>query len=372
MDSPYSRPKRPDSVSFRILTIILVVLALWVLYQQFGGWFRPIPEPRAVTPRGDLADEEKTTIEIFENAAPSVVYITSLAIRQNLYGLNVTEIPQGTGSGFIWDDAGHVVTNFHVIENATSLKVMLHDHSTRNAEVVGVAPDKDIAVLRISPRRSRLAPIPIGESSDLRVGQSVFAIGNPFGLDYTLTTGVVSALGRSIRSVTNRTIEDVIQTDAAINPGNSGGPLLDSAGRVIGVNTAIYSPSGSSAGIGFAVPIDIVRRVVPDLIAHGRVMRPKLGIISASGQITRRLGVAGVLIMHVQSDSGAEAAGLRGTHQQPDGSIQVGDIIVRVEDTEVGSLNELLDTLEDFKVGDAVEVEYIREGRTHTTNVTLQ
>ena len=373
MESSESPPKKPESLGFRILTIVLVVLALWALYQQFGGWFRPVPEPRAVTPRGDLADEEKTTIDIFENAAPSVVYITSVAVRQDRFGLNIMEIPRGTGSGFIWDAAGHIVTNFHVVENASRLKVTLYDHSTRNAEVIGAEPDKDIAVLRISPRGSPLVPIPIGESNDLRVGQNVFAIGNPFGLDYTLTTGVVSALGRSIQSVTRRTIEDVIQTDAAINPGSSGGPLLDSAGRVIGMNTAILaSPSGPSAGIGFAVPIDTVRRVVPDLIAHGRVVRPTLGIMAANEQVTRRQSISGVLIIHVQSDSGAEMAGLRGTQKRPDGSIQRGDIIVRVEDTEVGSLNELLDALEHFKVGDTVKVEYIRDGKTHTAQVALQ
>ncbi|HTP50889.1 MAG TPA: trypsin-like peptidase domain-containing protein, partial [Anaeromyxobacteraceae bacterium] len=236
----------------------------------------PRAAPRPVVARGDLAADEQANVALFKQASPSVVYITTLTRRLVGY-FDVTEVPQGTGSGFIWDASGHVVTNFHVIQGASAARITLHDQSEWPATLVGASPDQDIAVLRIAAPRGRLAPILLGRSADLQVGQRVFAIGNPFGLDFTLTTGIVSALGRSIPSLTGRKIEDVIQTDAAINPGNSGGPLLDSAGRLIGVNTQIASPSGGSAGIGFAVPVDTVNRVVPQLIEHGRVTRPRLG-----------------------------------------------------------------------------------------------
>ncbi|MBN1491404.1 MAG: trypsin-like peptidase domain-containing protein [Phycisphaerae bacterium] len=356
-----------------LLWILFLVLLGWLAYREFGGWLHSSGgAPRAVTPRGDLAGDEKSTIELFENAAPSVVYITSVALRQDFFGLNVTEIPQGTGSGVIWDRAGHVITNFHVIKDASAVEVMLSDRSTWKAELVGVEPDKDIAVLKIGAPPGKLTPIPIGESQNLQVGQKTFAIGNPFGLDHTLTTGVVSALGRSIKSVTGRTIEDVVQTDAAINPGNSGGPLLDSAGRLIGVNTAIYSPSGSSAGIGFAVPVDTVNNVVPQLIAHGKVTRPRLGVVIAHDTVLRRIGVPGVLILNVEEGSGAAAAGLRGTRRASDGSIVLGDIIQRVDGTEVSSRNELLDALEKHKPGETVELTILRDDDRMTVRVTMQ
>ena len=207
-----------------------------------------------------------------------MVFITTTTRQVDFWTRNVFEVPQGTGSGFVWDESGHIVTNYHVVQGAASAKVTLGE-TEYDADTVGVAPDQDLAVLEIRAARANLAPIAIGTSADLQVGQKVFAIGNPFGLDHTLTTGIVSALGRTIQSVTNRPIDGAIQTDAAINPGNSGGPLLDSAGRLIGVNTAIYSPSGASAGIGFAVPVDTVSRIVPELITHGKVVRPRLGVV---------------------------------------------------------------------------------------------
>ena len=279
---------------------LLIVAAVvgWLLFQTF----RPtLHDPRAVSrpveARGDLASDERNTIDIFRNAAPSVVYITSIALRRNLFSLNVQEIPQGTGSGFIWDSQGRIVTNYHVISDANRLEVTLADHSSWKAVLVGAAPDRDLAVLQISAPADTLRPIAVGESKNLLVGQKVFAIGNPFGLDQTLTTGVVSALGREITAATGRTIHDVIQTDAAINPGNSGGPLLDSAGRLIGVNTAIFSPSGASSGIGFAVPVGEVNRVVPQIIAKGKLIRPGLGITLANRRLTEELGLEGVLIL---------------------------------------------------------------------------
>ena len=366
---------RPNTPLFIAIVTGVVCGGLLYLYvNRVGGG--PAPEPRAITPRGDLTDAEKTTIELFENASPCVVYITGVALRRNLFRLNVMKIPQGTGSGFIWDTDGHVVTNFHVIQNADAVEVTLSDQSTWKARVVGAEPDKDLAVLKINAPANKLTPISVGTSNDLQVGQKVFAIGNPFGLDHTLTTGVVSALGRSIEAVTGRTIEDVIQSDAAINPGNSGGPLLDSAGRLIGVNTAIFSPSGSSAGIGFAVPVNTVNRVVPQLIAHGRVIRPRLGIELVNDRINtsimKRLGRRGLLIRGVQEGSAASAAGLRGSRTTRDGNLVVGDIIQKVDDVEVTSIDNLLNVLEKHKVGDTVEVTFLRDDRTLSVEVTLQ
>jgi S1-C subfamily serine protease len=343
-----------------------------------GGGVAPAPGPlkgapadvRPVAARGDLASDEKATIELFERCSPSVVFITSLARRPvNIF--EMTEIPQGAGSGFVWDRNGHVVTNFHVIQNASSLVVTLSDRTDWKASVVGVEPDKDLAVLRIGAPEAKLPPILVGTSHDLKVGQKVFAIGNPFGLDETLTTGVVSALGRTIDAVTGRKILNVIQTDAAINPGNSGGPLLDSAGRLIGVNTQIASPSGGSAGIGFAVPADTVNEVVPQLIAHGRVIRPRLGISPAPEGIVRRLGVSGVLVMEVQDGTGAAKAGLRGTRRGADGSIELGDIIVGVAGKKVESYDDLISALEKQKIGDTVPVRVLRGNGETTVDVRL-
>ncbi len=368
-----SRPQR--SLGRMVIAVLLGVLCGVVLL-RFLGYFGPPPEPRAITPRGDLMETEKTTIELFEKAAPSVVNITNVALRRDRWRLNVMEIPQGAGSGFIWDGSGHVVTNYHVIHGANALRVTLSDQSRYNATVVGAEPDKDLAVLKINAPPGKLAAIPLGTSHDLQVGQAVFAIGNPFGLDHTLTTGVVSALGRTIQSMTQRTIDDVIQTDAAINPGNSGGPLLDSAGRLIGVNTAIYSPSGSSAGIGFAVPVDTVNRVVPQLIAHGQTVRPRMGVRLLSerlnAQLLAGLGVKGVMIADVEEGSGAAAAGLRGVRQTPEGDILPGDVIQKVDDRNIDSIDGLLNVIEKHKAGDTVRVTFLRDGKTQTVDVVLQ
>lgn len=242
--------------------------------------YAPVKEskPNNIAPVTRVFDTEAATIDLFEKAVPSVCFITTLNVRQDYWSRNVEEIPSGTGSGFIWDKEGHIITNFHVIQGGDRATVTLSDRKTYDAEIVGVAPDKDLAVLKIKASEAVLKPLPVGTSHDLKVGQYAFAIGNPFGLDQTLTTGVISALGREIKSVNGRAIRDVIQTDAAINPGNSGGPLLDSSGRLIGVNTQIYSPSGASAGIGFSIPVDEVNWVVPDLIKYGEVRRPVLGV----------------------------------------------------------------------------------------------
>lgn len=365
---------QPPRRRFQSLLIWLLIFGLtWALYDRFSeNVYDPNAVPRVVTPRGNLAEDEKTTIELFRNASPSVVYITTLALRRDMFSLNTFQIPQGTGSGFIWDRDGHIITNFHVIKGANRVMVTLSDRSQWEAKLVGAAPDQDMAVLFISAPRDRMTPISVGTSSNLLVGQKVFAIGNPFGLDQTLTTGIISALGREINSASGRTISGVIQTDAAINPGNSGGPLLDSAGRLLGVNTAIFSPSGSSAGIGFAVPVDTVNRVVPEIIRYGRVIRPGLGVQIAEDATTRRLGVSGVLILRALKNGAATAAGLRGTRRGPRGRLLLGDIIVGIEGDKVGSTNDLLNALEKHKVGDRVTVHVIRDERRMSLSVTLQ
>ncbi len=352
---------------------LLGVALAWMFARgYFDNFHDPDAVPRVVTPRGDLAAEEKSNIELFRLSSPSVVYITRLAMRRDRFSLNLFEIPQGTGSGFVWNDQGHVITNFHVIQGASALRITLADNTEWDARVVGMAPDQDLAVLFINAPKSRLKPIAVGQSSNLLVGQRVFAIGNPFGLDQTLTTGIISALGREINGVSGRKISGVIQTDAAINPGNSGGPLLDSAGRLIGVNTAIFSPSGSNAGIGFAVPVDTVNRVVPQLLRHGRVIRPGLGIHVADRGTAERFGVRGVLIIRVQKGSAAEGAGLRGTGRNRAGSLVLGDVIVGVGEKSVTSRNDLLDALDEHKVGDVVEVHLMRDGTRMSVSVKLQ
>ena len=332
----------------------------------------PRTTPRSVTARGELAPQEKSTVTLFRQASPSVVHITAIAVQRDLFTLKPYQIPEGTGSGFIWDTTGNIITNFHVIQSADVAQVTLADQSNWKAKLVGAAPDKDLAVLKIDALANRLPAIPVGTSKDLQVGQSVFAIGNPFGLDQSLTTGVISALGREIESVTRRPIQGVIQTDAAINPGNSGGPLLDSAGRLIGVNTAIYSPSGASAGIGFAIPVDTVNRIVPELIRYGKVTRPGIGVQIAEDQIAERLGVNGVLVVDVVPGSVAAKAGLRPTRREASGRVRLGDVITAIDGKKVLSPNELYLILDNYKVGDAVNVSLLRDGKIVQAKLTLE
>ena len=308
-------------------------------------------------------------------ASPAVVNITAIGVQQDLFTLNLYQIPQGTGSGFVWDTNGNIITNFHVIQNASAAQVTLADQSNWKAQLVGVAADKDLAVLRIDAPAKQLHPIPIGTSKDLQVGQSVFAIGNPFGLDQTLTTGVISALNREIDSVTRRPIQGVIQSDAAINPGNSGGPLLDSAGRLIGVNTAIFSPSGVSAGIGFAIPVDTVNRLVPELIRSGKITRPGLGVQldeQINEQVSQRLGVKGVLVVDVVRGGAAAKAGIQPTRRDAEGRLRLGDIITAVDGKKVETPNDLFLMLEKYKVGDAVNLTLLRDGKSVQAKVNLE
>ena len=366
---------RPPPRGYIGLLIAVFLIAVLFVRQSWVGSASlndPRAVPRAVTPRGELSQGEKSTIGLFRQASPSVVHITAITVQRDLFTLNVIQIPEGTGSGVVWDTNGNVITNFHVIQNADAAQVTLADQSNWKARVVGVAPDKDLAVLRIDAPATRLRPIPIGTSKDLQVGQGVFAIGNPFGLDQTLTTGVISALGREIESVTRRPIQGVIQTDAAVNPGNSGGPLLDSAGRLIGVNAAIYSPSGASAGIGFAIPVDTVNRIVPELIRYGKITRPGIGVQAAEDQIAQQLGVKGVLVVDVVAGSAAAKAGIRPTKREASGRVRLGDVIVAVDGVKVGSPNDLFLALEKYKIGDAVNFSLLRDGKTVQTRVTLE
>jgi S1-C subfamily serine protease len=370
MDQAHQSPRR--STLWLLLALLALLAAmLWRFWPQGATGVDADAEPRAVTPRGNLAEEEKTTIAIFRQASPSVVHITTLAQRRDFFSLDVLQIPQGTGTGILWDQEGHVVTNFHVIRGADAAQVTLANHSTWKAKLVGAYPDKDLAVLYVEAPKDQLRPIPIGSSADLQVGQKVFAIGNPFGLDQSLTTGVISALGREIESVTRRPIKDVIQTDAAINPGNSGGPLLDSAGRLIGLNAAIFSPSGTFAGVGFAIPVDEVNRLVPQLIRHGKVIRPGLGVQVAPDQLARDLGVNGVLILGIQPDSPAAKAGLRATRRGATGLIEVGDAIVAVDDHPVRSVKDLFAGLAQHGVGEKVGLTVLRDGKQQRLEITL-
>jgi len=334
---------------------------------------RSVPEavPRVVAARAELTMAEKTVTALFEETSPSVVYITSISLRRDFFRLNVMEIPSGTGSGFMWDGDGHIVTNFHVIRGGNRAEVTLADQSTWEATVVGVAPEKDLAVLRIDAPAGSLAPLRIGASSDLKVGQSVLAIGNPFGFDQTLTTGIISALGREIDSMDGVPIRDVIQTDAAINPGNSGGPLLDSAGRLIGVNAAIVSPSGGYAGLGFAIPVDTVNWVVPELITHGMIRRPVLGIDLVGDHAARRLGLEGALVGTVARGSGADAAGIQPTYRSRSGRWVLGDLIVAVDGEPVRSSGELRLALERRAAGEIVTVTVSRDGNDVDLEVRL-
>ena len=363
----------------RVFTITVALMSLMLFWQTLPLLEEFIAatqaKPRPITPRGDLAADEKATIELFEKTKNSVVYIATSQAVIDPWSRNIYNIPRGTGSGFVWDEVGHIVTNHHVIAGASEARVRLSDGRDYHAVLIGASERHDLAVLRISVPVKRPNPVMVGTSHDLKVGQKTFAIGNPFGLDWTLTTGIVSALDRSMTESSGAVIRHLIQTDAAINPGNSGGPLLDSAGRVIGVNTAIFSPSGAYAGIGFAIPIDTVNRVVPQLIATGKYLEPSLGI-ETDERINRlaqaRLGFDGVMILQTLPGSSAQRAGLRGVTLYPDGSFEPGDIIVAIEKKPVHSPKDIEEILDDYSVGDMVEVEIARNGRLIKKQLMLE
>ncbi|GLX77319.1 2-alkenal reductase [Thalassotalea insulae] len=353
-------------VGLYLISILLPVAEKYFIYQS--------AKPRIVSARGDLAATEKATIDIFNHASPSVVFISTNKIVRSFWTRDVRKVPKGSGSGFIWDEFGHVVTNYHVIEGASEANIRLNDGRTYQASLVGVSPTHDLAVLKINVAFDLPPAVAIGTSDDLQVGQSVFAIGNPFGLDHTLTSGIVSALNRSLSADSDLSINNLIQTDAAINPGNSGGPLLDSAGRLIGINTAIYSPSGAYAGIGFAVPVDTVNRVVPQLIAQGKYIRPSLGISVDSDintQITQQLGIEGVVILDVNPHSSADKASLRGAKVSRYG-ITIGDVIQSINNEKITHVKSLYTVLDSYSVGDTVSVGVLRDNQRLTVTVILE
>jgi 2-alkenal reductase len=322
--------------------------------------------PRAVTPRPPLTGNESNVVNLFENAAPSVAYI--FIEKQQLTGFFTMGTAKGAGSGFVWDTAGHIVTNYHVVEDASKVQVQLDSGKPIPAKVVGIAPEYDLAVVQLKEVPKDLRPIPLGSSHDLKIGQSVYAIGNPYGLSRTLTTGIVSALDRSLPTSEYAEIAGVIQTDAAINPGNSGGPLLDSAGRLIGVNSAIRSDSGSSAGIGFAIPADMVNRVVPKLIATGRAPRPGIGIVPADPMLVARSGISGVVILGLTHGTPAEQAGFKVLDKR---SGEVGDIIVGVNGKRIDTLATFVAELDRVGIGNTAELRVSRDGNERTVKIKV-
>jgi len=348
-----------------ILIAVIALGAIWLLQPLVRSYFLAASEPRAIAPRGALADFEQTAVSLFERVSPSVVQV----VVQHGGPLSAQEGSEsgqsGAGTGFVWDDAGNIVTNAHVVGTSDRVMIRTAKGDVMPAEVVGRAPTYDLAVVRIAGRT--LPPrVAVGASADLKVGQAVFAIGNPFGLDQSLTMGIISALKRRMPTAGGREVADVIQTDAAINPGNSGGPLLDSAGRLIGVNTAILSPSGTNAGVGFAIPVDIVNRVVPELIRTGRVPTPGIGIVAANESAATRLGAEGIVIVNVAPGSPAERAGLRGVDRM---AASIGDVIVEANGKPMRRLSDLTDVLERTKPGDTVTLQVERGGERRSVSV---
>ena len=378
MTEPHAPRRRDDGgPSFAWLVPLaltgLVVVLAWRLYKQgVPDTHDPGAQARPVAARGNLAEDERTTIELFRAASPAVVHVTNLQRGTDWSGRNELEIPQGTGTGFVWDAQGYIVTNFHVVMQGDAFTVALADHTQFDATLVGKDPVHDLAVLKIDAAGRRLPVLPIGTSSDLLVGQKVFAIGNPFGLDQTLTTGIISGLNREIVSPYKTPIRGVVQTDAAINPGNSGGPLLDSAGRVIGMNTQIASPSGASAGVGFAIPVDTLNRVVPPIIRTGHFQRPGLGVVDLREGVIDRGGRRGVIFLGFAETSAAEKAGLRATLVTPDGRLrQMGDAIVGLGGRPVESSADLFRILDAAEIGQEIEVSYVRDGKEHSAKLKL-
>jgi 2-alkenal reductase len=368
----------PDRFARVVWTAAIVLLALFVLQPYVTAFLYTADGPRAVVARGELAPSETSTVELFARSSPSVVHVFAQSAAQGR-ALMEPDPREGegqgngqqTGTGFVWDAAGHIVTNNHVVAGATqrggSISVRLSSGDVVPASVVGTAPNYDLAVLRLGRSAAVPPSLAVGTSADLKVGQATFAIGNPFGLDHTLTTGVVSALQRRLPTGEGRELSGVIQTDAAINPGNSGGPLLDSAGRLIGVNTAIFSPSGASAGIGFAIPVDVVNRVVPELIKNGRTRNPGIGIIAGQEATAARLGIDGVVIVRVLPGSPAAAAGLRGVDMQTG---EIGDVVVGAGGRPVNRLADLTAALEAAGLDASIELVITRDGRTRRVRVT--
>jgi S1-C subfamily serine protease len=381
-------PSAGGSVNGWLVAILLI--AFVALYLKMSGYwphslFDPNAAPREITPRGDLAEDEKATIAIFKADNQSVVHITTSALRAD-FRMNPVEVPQGSGSGFVWDDKGYIVTNYHVVRDARPrrnggggvINVTLPNNATNyTAQFVGGSSTTDLAVLKINAPPGDLKPIPVGRSDDLQIGQKVFAIGSPFSLNWSFTAGIISGLGREIQSEAGQTIKDVIQVSAPINPGNSGGPLLDSAGRLIGVTTAIVSPTGAFSGIGFAIPVDMVNAVVPQLIQGGSAEPPSLGLSLFPENVTARLRKngdikeQGMLVADVWAGGGAQAAGIIPTRVTEDGSYEWGDLIVAIDGKPVTDIKVLADVVSHKKSGDTVVLTVVHSGSKRDVTVTL-
>jgi S1-C subfamily serine protease len=349
----------------RAFAILALMAAAGVGLYALGQNPWSVTVARSVEPRGALSETERLTVTIFERVSPSVVQVAARAPANPLADDGGSA---ASGTGFVWDEAGHIVTNDHVVQGAQAVAVRFASGEVAQAEVIGLAPSYDLAVLRVRNVRQLPAPVMIGTSADLKVGQAAFAIGNPFGLDQSLTSGIISALKRRLPTSAGREIANVIQTDAAINPGNSGGPLLDSAGRLIGVNTAIISPSGSSAGIGFAIPVDSVNRSVPQLIRNGRVPTPGIGIVAASETVATRLGVDGVVVVRVAPGSPAAQSGIQGV-DATNGTL--GDVIVEINGKPVRRLSDLTDEIEQIGVGRSVRLSVRRGAQSRSVETEV-
>lgn len=321
----------------------------------------------------EYSKEEQINIDIFKNNVDKVVNVSTIIKRSNGFFMDETQIPAGAGTGFVWSNDGYIVTNFHVVQNGNEFQISFHsDKNTYMAKLVGVEPKKDIAVLKLTKSPKDLSPVTLGSSTNLKVGQKTFAIGNPFGLDHTMTTGIVSAVGRKVEGIGGVKIHDMIQTDAAINPGNSGGPLLDSKGQLIGMNTQILSGSGTSSGVGFAVPVNTIKRIVPQIIQHGKVIRPGLGIVLLPDHIKYRFKIEkGIVISSIGEGSAAEKVGLQGITQDQWGRVYIGDVILKIGGTEVNSFDDIYHALDNYKIGDSVEIEYLREEKIEKVQLKL-
>ncbi|QDV50370.1 S1C family serine protease [Gimesia fumaroli] len=376
----YDTPARKSSITQKWLILILIVLIGLMTFELFSRKLRQ--STSRIPIRADLTQSERRTIELFHESSPSVVHIRTaeFALEADQFSMNLQKTPQGSGTGFIWDRLGHIVTNFHVIQKADEATVTLADNTIWKAKLVGFLPSKDLAVLKINAPSERLKPIKVGYSADLQVGQTVLAIGNPFGLDQSLTTGIISGLGREIISATGQSIRDVIQTDASINPGNSGGPLLDSSGHLIGVNTAIYSSSHVYAGIGYAVPVDLISRFVPQLIRYGLIQIPSLNFTGLDDFVTRKLksdkllpqDAQGVMVRDVMPGGAADLAGLQAIRLDQSGNVILGDLIMQLDNMPITNANDLLDALEAHKVGDEVPLIVLRNNKKMKLTAKLQ
>lgn len=356
------------------LVVMLIGLTGVLIYRQafwHSSLFNSSAQSRPITPRGDLAADELSTIELFQEVSPSVVHVTSVAVLRDVFTMDVREMRAGTGSGFIWNKEGHIVTNLHVIREGQGAVVTLADNSHHSARLVGFDAANDLAVLKIDVPEGMLKPIAIGQSSDLKVGQKVFAIGSPFEFDHTLTTGVIGGLDRTFGTATG-TIHNAIQTDAAINPGNSGGPLLDSAGRLIGVNTAIVSESGGSHGIGFAIPVDLVNVAVPDLIRTGSISRPWLGVVVREDYAYRQNRLPGVLVQQVVPDGPADKAGILPIRRGENLETLPGDRILAINEDPIRTARDLLDLLTRYRAGDRIVITILRGEEKRNLPVLLE